>query len=42
MMESMYLSISEEREETQMNIITVGLDLAKSVFHVACFNEHFT
>lgn len=24
-----------------MNIITVGLDLAKSVFHVVCFNEHF-
>lgn len=24
-----------------MNITTVGLDLAKSVFHVACFNEHF-
>lgn len=23
-----------------MNIITVGLDLAKSVFHVVCFNEH--
>jgi transposase len=24
-----------------MNIITVGLDLAKSVFHAVCFNEHF-
>ncbi|PNU20651.1 IS110 family transposase [Geothermobacter hydrogeniphilus] len=24
-----------------MNIITVGLDLAKSVFHVVCFNDHF-
>jgi transposase len=24
-----------------MDITTVGLDLAKSVFHVACFNEHF-
>jgi len=24
-----------------MNITTVGLDLAKSVFHVVCFNEHF-
>ncbi len=24
-----------------MNIITVGLDLAKSVFHVVCFNEQF-
>ena len=24
-----------------MNISTVGLDLAKSVFHVVCFNEHF-
>ena len=23
-----------------MNITTVGLDLAKSVFHVVCFNEH--
>ena len=23
-----------------MNISTVGLDLAKSVFHVVCFNEH--
>jgi len=41
MMESKYLSISEEREETTMNITTVGLDLAKSVFHVVCFNERF-
>ncbi len=24
-----------------MNIITVGLDLAKNVFHVVCFNGHF-
>ena len=40
-MESTDLSISEEREETNMNITTVGLDLAKSVLHVACFNEHF-
>ena len=24
-----------------MNITTIGLDLAKSVFHVVCFNEHF-
>ena len=24
-----------------MNIITIGLDLAKSVFHVVCFNENF-
>ena len=24
-----------------MNITTVGLDLAKNVFHVVCFNEHF-
>ena len=23
-----------------MNITTVGLDLAKNVFHVVCFNEH--
>lgn len=27
------------REETEMNITTVGLDLAKNVFHVVCFNE---
>lgn len=39
MMESMKLTIIEEREETTMNIITVGLDLAKNVFHVVCFNE---
>lgn len=24
-----------------MNIITIGLDLAKSVFHVVCYNEQF-
>jgi transposase len=41
MMESKYLSINEEREETKMNITTVGLDLAKSVFHVVCFNQRF-
>ena len=23
-----------------MNITTVGLDLAKNVFHVVCLNEH--
>jgi transposase len=28
------------REETTMNITTVGLDLAKNVFHVVCLNEH--
>jgi transposase len=41
MMERKQLSINEEREETKMNITTVGLDLAKNVFHVVCFNEHF-
>ena len=24
-----------------MNITTIGLDLAKSVFHVVCFNKQF-
>jgi len=28
------------REETTINITTVGMDLAKNVFHVVCFNEH--
>ena len=39
MMESKKLTINVEREETVMNITTIGLDLAKSVFHVVCFNE---
>jgi transposase len=29
-----------KREETKMKITTVGLDLAKTVFHVVCFDEH--
>ena len=33
-------TINVDREETKMNIITVGLDLAKNVFHVIGFNEH--
>jgi transposase len=32
--------INLKREETSMKITTVGLDLAKSVFHVVCFDEH--
>ena len=32
--------INLKREETTMKITTVGLDLAKSVFHVVCFDEH--
>jgi hypothetical protein len=32
--------INLKREETTMKITTIGLDLAKSVFHVVCFNEH--
>ena len=28
------------REETEMNITTFGLDLAKNVFHVVCLNEN--
>jgi transposase len=39
MMERKKLTINVEREETEMNITTVGLDLAKNVFHVVCFNE---
>lgn len=38
-LESPYLSIREEREETNMNITTVGLDWEKSVVHVVCFNK---
>ena len=34
------VSIKPKREETKMKITTVGLDLAKNVFHVACFAEH--
>lgn len=40
MMERKQLSINKEREETNMNITTVGLDLAKNVFHVVCLNAH--
>ena len=29
-------TIKRSREETKMNITTVGLDLAKNVFHVIC------
>jgi hypothetical protein len=32
-------TINVEREETVMNITTVGLDLAKNVFHVVCFQR---
>jgi len=39
MMESKQLTINVVREETEMNITTVGLDLAKNVFHVVCFDE---
>lgn len=39
MMEKTALSINTEREETNMNITTVGLDLAKTVFHVVCFDK---
>ena len=28
-----------QQEETIMKITSVGLDLAKSVFHVVCFDE---
>ncbi len=38
MMVSKKLTINGGREETEMNIRTVGLDLAKNVFHVVCFN----
>ena len=38
MMESKKLTINVERGD-QKNITTVGLDLAKNVFHVVCFNE---
>jgi len=33
-------TIKVEREETKMEITTVGLDLAKNIFHVVCFNNH--
>jgi len=32
--------INLKREETTMKITTVGLDLAKNVFHAVCFDEH--
>jgi transposase len=32
--------INQKREETTMKITTVGLDLAKKVFHVVCFDQH--
>ena len=41
MMERTKFSICGEREEITMSVITVGLDLAKNVFHVVCFNGHF-
>lgn len=31
-------TIEEKREETEMEITTVGVDLAKSMFHVVCFD----
>lgn len=31
---------NEEEEETGMNITTVGLDLAKNVFHVVGLDAH--
>lgn len=31
--------IETKEEETEMKITTIGLDLAKSVFHVVCFDE---
>jgi transposase len=40
MMEKQSLTINVEREETKMKITTIGLDLAKNVFHVVCFNDH--
>src|SRR5210317_1110944 len=40
-MEKKELSINKKRGETNMNITTTGLDLAKSVFHVVCFNNQF-
>jgi transposase len=32
-------TIETKEEETEMKITTIGLDLAKSVFHVVCFDE---
>jgi transposase len=32
--------INLKQEETTMKITTVGLDLAKNVFHAVCFDEH--
>ncbi len=33
-------TINLKREETAMKITTVGLDLAKTVFHAVCFDDH--
>jgi len=35
------MTISQKREETEMQVTIVGLDLAKNTFHVVCFNERF-
>ncbi len=32
-------TIETKGDETDMKITTIGLDLAKSVFHVVCFDE---
>ena len=32
------LTIELKREETEMQITTVGLDLAKNTFHAVCFD----
>jgi transposase len=34
------LKQSIKREKTKMNITTIGLDIAKRVFHVVCCNKH--
>ncbi len=35
----MLVPSTRNREETKMNITTIGLDLAKNVFHVVCFDN---
>jgi hypothetical protein len=39
MMVTVKTTINSKKEETTMNITTVGLDLAKSVFHAVCCNQ---
>jgi len=39
-MEGVTHHLNEAQEETEMNITTIGLDLAKNVFHIVGLDEH--